>query len=182
MGLCAMESVNQQTADARLAAMLPAQLLQDGEVVVLLIKPSLWFIVLEPLATILGLAMLTAGGVGAVYSGWLRLSVVDVILAGGGLVGLRLFWQFLEWLSRVYVLTDRRVIRVRGVLRVHVFECALKRIQHTEAVFSLRERLFGLGTIHFATAGTAGIEASWRMVARPLEVHRIVVQTLQRYR
>jgi uncharacterized membrane protein YdbT with pleckstrin-like domain len=94
----------------------------------------------------------------------------------------RLFWQFLEWLSRVYVLTDRRVIRVRGVWRVRVFEALLKNIQHTTVERSMRERLLGLGTIGFATSGTAFTEASWRMVARPLEVHQIVVQTIGRYR
>ena len=80
------------------------------------------------------------------------------------------------------MLTDRRIVRVKGVLRVNVFETQLQQIQHTNTTFSLRERLLGLGTIHFATAGTGGIEASWEMVSHPLEVHRIVVQTLDRYR
>ena len=82
----------------------------------------------------------------------------------------------------MYVLTDRRVIRIKGVLRVQVFETPLKQIQHTNVFFSVRERLFGLGTLTFATAGTAVIEAMWVMVARPLEIHRKVIQTMQRYR
>jgi len=95
---------------------------------------------------------------------------------------LRLFWQFLEWLSRVYVLTDRRVVAVAGVLRVRVFEAPLQQVQHTNLLLSLRERLFGLGTVAFATAGTAIAEAYWLMLADPLEVHRKIVQTLNRYR
>jgi hypothetical protein len=80
------------------------------------------------------------------------------------------------------VLTDRRVMRLQGVLRVHMFEAALKQLQHTEVYWSVRERLFGLGTIGFATAGTAFAEAHWQMVARPLEVHQIIRKTIERYR
>ena len=106
----------------------------------------------------------------------------DLLLVSVGVGGIRLFWQFLEWLSRVYVLTDRRVIRVKGVIRVQVFEAPVQQVQHTNTTFSLRERLFGLGSIHIATAGTGVTEASWVMLANPLEVHQKLVQALNRYR
>jgi uncharacterized membrane protein YdbT with pleckstrin-like domain len=106
----------------------------------------------------------------------------DAELLVVALAGLWLFWQFLEWLSRIYVLTDRRIIRLQGVLRVHMFESALKQLQHTEVYLSLRERVFGLGTIGFATAGTAFAEAHWQMVAKPFEVHQIIRKTIERYR
>ena len=108
--------------------------------------------------------------------------VISPILFGLVLIGLRVGWQFLEWLSRVYVLTDARVLRVMGVLRVQVFEAPLKQIQHTDTVFSLRERFLGLGSIAFSTAGTGSIDAVWRMVAQPLDVHQRVVHALNRYR
>ncbi len=167
---------------ARAAAMLPAELLQPHEIIVLLLKPSPWFIVLAPLKTLVLLVVMVLGLV--LLNSYVDLGVShrDLVLLGVALVGMRLFWQFLEWLSRVYVLTDQRLIRVRGVLRVQVFECQLSQVQHTQTLFSIRERLFGLGTIAFATAGTAITEAFWTMVARPLEVHHVVVQTLRRYR
>ena len=43
---------------SRLAAMLPAQLLQPGEIIILLLKPSPLFILLAPLNTLVLLAML----------------------------------------------------------------------------------------------------------------------------
>ncbi len=168
--------------DPRALAMLPTQLLHDGEVIILLLKPSPWFIVLDVLPWLGCLGLVLTGGLVLTAQGLWSLGRTDLVLAALTLAGLRLFWQFLEWLSRVYVLTDRRILRVRGVVRVQVFECALSRIQHTQADFSLRERLFGLGTISFATAGTAVVEVSWRMLAKPLEVHQIVLRTLDRYR
>ncbi len=175
------------TAQARMIGMLSPDLLQPSEIIILLLKPSPWFIPLSCLRFLTGatlvLVLLTLG----IRRGWVNLGSLnmvprDVMLAYLGVIGARLFWQFLEWSSRVYVLTDRRVIRLQGVIRVHLFEASLKQIQHTSVYFSLRERLLSLGTIHFATAGTGITEASWQMLARPLEVHRILRQTLERYR
>lgn len=167
---------------SRAAAMLPAELLQPGEIIILLLKPSPLYIVLAPLGTIVGLMAITALAVWVNQALHLGLARQDLMLIGALLIGLRLFWQFLEWLSRVYVLTDRRMISVQGVLRVSVIEAPLQQIQQTYATFSIRERLFALGTIAFATAGTAFVEAYWQMVAKPLEVHQKVVQTINRYR
>jgi hypothetical protein len=171
-----------EAAMRRAAAILPAELLQPSEMIILLLKPSPLFIVLAPLRTLVVLLVLTLAALAANAQLGLDVARRDIILAGIALIGLRLFWQFLEWLSRVYVLTDQRVIRVRGVLRVSVFESRLEQIQHTDTVFSIRERIFALGTITFATAGTAVAEAAWVMIARPLEVHQIVIRTIRRYR
>ncbi len=169
-------------AAARAAGMLPAELLQPGEIIILLIKPSPWFILLAPLKSLTLILVLTiAAWVANSYLAF-GVSGQNVALAGITLLLVRVFWQFLEWLSRVYVLTDRRIISVAGVLRVLVFETMLENIQHTNTHFSLRERLFALGTIGFATAGTAVGETYWLMLTNPLEVHQKVVQTLQRYR
>lgn len=163
-------------------AILPAQLLQPGEIIILLLKPSPWFIVLSCLGFLAGTVIVAAALLMLIKSGVVSFTNRhDVIVGAVGVCGIRLFWQLLDWLSRVYILTDQRVIRVRGVLRVQVFECPLKQVQHTSAYFSMRERIFGLGTITFATAGTAGIEAAWEMLSQPLEVHQVVVQTLNRY-
>lgn len=168
---------------ARMVTMLPAELLQPTEIIVLMLKPSAWFILLSCIGTLIGIIIAAAIALALIDRNVpIGIGRKDVVLLAMGLIAARLFWQFLEWLSRVYVLTDRRVIRVRGVLRVSVFEAPIKLVQHTNTFFSLRERFFGLGTIGFATAGTGIVEAHWEMLPQPLEVHRIVVQTLNRYR
>ena len=172
-----------ELTQARVMTLLPAELLQGGEAIVLLLKPSPWFIVLEPLFPLLAMLVTLVAILWADNQGYsVGLAHHDILLLGIGVIGARVFWQFLEWLSRVYVLTDRRVIRVKGVIRVQVFETQLQQIQHTNTTFSLRERIFGLGSIHIATAGTATTEASWVMLPNPLEAHRILTQTINRYR
>lgn len=168
---------------ANAAALLPAELLQPGELIILLIKPSAWFILLGCLRFLAIVGIITLALLWlSLPEGWRYLDRGDILLLGTGICMARLFWQFLVWLSHVYVLTDRRVIRVSGVLRVSVFETALKKIQHTSTYFSIRERLFGLGSIGFATAGMDAVEAWWLMVASPLEVHQTILRTLDRYR
>ena len=181
------EGVSDGGADAEelppaAAVMLPAELLQPGEIIILLLKPSPWFIVLGPLKTLAALALTTLGLVALQFYVPLGFTQRESVLLGMAVIGLRVFWQFLEWLSRVYVLTDQRVIRIMGVLRISIFESPLQQIQHTSLLFSIRERLIGLGTIAFATAGTGAYEAFWLMVDNPLEVHQKVVETLRRYR
>lgn len=168
---------------AQAGAMLPAELLQPGELIILLLKPSPWFILLVP-ARFIAVVVL-----GAMLIVLLQRRVTDLgidqhdlIVATLAIVGGRLFWQLLEWLGQVYVLTDQRIIRVKGVLNVQVFQCPLHKIQQTDLILPLAQRLFWLGTIGFATAGTASHEAFWLMLARPLEVHQKVIQTIRRYR
>ena len=168
---------------ARASAMLPAELLQPGEVIILLLKPSAWFILLVPLRFIAVTLLCTALAVLLDRKGYdLGADRYDLALIALGVIGVRLFWQVLDWLGRVYVLTDQRVIRIRGVLNVQVFECPLQKVQQTDLILPLMQRFFWLGTIGFATAGTAVHEAYWFMIARPLEVHAKVVETMRRYR
>lgn len=168
---------------ARILGLLPEQLLQPGETIILLIKPSPWSILLRSLGSLIILTLLILVGLTAVRRGLIVcVTSSDVMLLGLVLIGVRLIVQFMDWLGRIYVLTDRRVVRVQGVMRVNVLECSLNRIQHTTATYTLWERLFGLGTIGFATAGQPAAMIHWRMIDRPMEVHRIVIQTLHRYR
>jgi hypothetical protein len=86
----------------------------------------------------------------------------------------------LQWVSRLYVLTNRRIMRLTGILNVDLFECPLTKIQHTYLTLAWYERLTGVGTIAFATSGTGGTEASWTHVQNPLELHERVRSAIHR--
>lgn len=166
----------------RAQTMLPAELIQDDEVVILLLRPSPLYIVLSSGGSLVAIALVALLLAYLARSfprvGWTDTQAFGL---GVGLAALRLGWQSLDWWSRVFVLTDRRVLRRMGVLRVAVFETELRNIQHTSVLRSLRERLFGLGTIGFATAGSDVFEAFWVMLAQPFTVHKVVVEAIHRY-
>ena len=169
------------TVDLRAAGMVPAHLLDGDEVVLLAIKPSLWFIPfssfrwLAAMGLIIAAAPYLARSVPAV-EGQGRL----IIQAAAVLAAVRLLAAAMQWVSRLYVLTNRRLMRIRGVFNVDIFECPLTRIQNTFLRFGWHERLVGVGTIGFATAGTASTEAYWHNVAHPLEVHERIRRAIQR--
>ena len=169
-------------AAQRLEALLPAGLVRDDEIILLHLRPSLWFVPLSSLGALTAIAMgALLLALLAVRIPWVPWSEIEAYSLGAAVATARLLWQCLEWWSRIYVLTDRRVIRRSGVLRVAVFEAPLRHIQHTSVFVTLRERLFGLGTIGFATAGSDVFVAFWVMVYQPFAAHRTVVDAIQRY-
>jgi uncharacterized membrane protein YdbT with pleckstrin-like domain len=90
----------------------------------------------------------------------------------------RLGFALLQWASRTYVFTDRRVIHIRGVLTIDIFQSSLTRIQNTFLVLTLPARFFGLGVIEFTTAGTGGVEAVWRHLKNPLPIHHQLLRAM----
>ncbi len=158
------------------AQAVPAHLLDGGEIVLLAIKPSLWFIPMVSGRWIAGAAALIAAARLApqLNIGW---PIVQLLV---GLVLARLAWGTLQWSTRLYVLTNRRVMRIRGVFNVQIFECPLTRLAGVAVNVSLSERILRLGTIHLAAAGTPGESASWRAVARPAEIHEQLRRAIER--
>jgi uncharacterized membrane protein YdbT with pleckstrin-like domain len=95
---------------------------------------------------------------------------------------LAIAWQALEWWCRGYLLTDRRLVRVSGVLRQVVIEIPLARVQQVMMYKSLRERLCGLGTPGISSASSGEVSfAFWNMVSRPEERMQVIRETIDRY-
>ena len=150
-----------------------------GERVVMSFKPSVLYIVLRSIGVTLTVVLLTLGALWAFRAVGTRLSTQPVVIGAGVLVALRIAWDALEWFARLYILTERRVIRVAGVLRQYTADLPIGHVQHVTMYRSLRERLFGLGTIGFATSGTGLQEAAWVMVADPYGVLETVRNALR---
>lgn len=163
-------------------AMVPEKILQDDEIVLLLTKPSLFFIFYESsffIAVTLVLGALVAQSYWLLTSTSLSQSVVGltvVLLCIG-----RLIWALLVWTSHIYMLTNRRILTIKGVINVHMFQAQLRKIQKTELYRPLGQRIFGTGTIAFSTAAAAAsVDSTWFMIARPLETHEQVVAAIHK--
>ena len=83
--------------------------------------------------------------------------------------------------GRLGILRNREIRNAVASWGAEVDDATEEEIQQTDLVFTFRERVFGLGTIGFATAGTGFHEAYWLMLAQPLDVHQKVVETIGRY-
>jgi uncharacterized membrane protein YdbT with pleckstrin-like domain len=161
---------------------VPEQILHEDEVVLLLAKPSIlfifyssaWFVVTALMLGVL-IAQLTLLGT----SGYFTPTTVAVI-AALAVVG-RLIWALLVWTSHIYMLTNQRIVTIKGVLNVHMFQANLRKIQKTDVYRPLVQRLLGTGTLAFSTAAAGGdIDSTWVMIARPDETHEQIVAAINK--
>lgn len=164
-----------------LAGVVPDHLLDEGELVILAIKPSMWFILFHSakvLALVTALAILAYLVRDQLYE-LTHIGYRTICQIAAAVIVLQTAVAFLHWMSRLYVLTNRRVMRIRGIFNIDVFEAPLAKIQNTYLTLAIHERLFALGSVQFATAGTFGIEATWQNVNNPLEVHELIRRTIR---
>ena len=160
-----------------LAALLTRHILRDGEVVLLILKPSLWFVVL---ASMRFAGVVLIGVIAAKL--WLKPPVAAVRVAelGAFLIAARLMWAVLQWMGRLYVLTDLRVLRLSGVFNVDVFDCALRKVAHARLHRSFRERLLRLGSIEIVPLDDGCPAGDWRTIKRPERVLETIEDTIRR--
>jgi uncharacterized membrane protein YdbT with pleckstrin-like domain len=83
-------------------------------------------------------------------------------------------------MGRLYVLTNYRIMRVRGVLRVDAFQCPLRRIRGTVLTATFTERMLGLGSLFFEVADEQPAAAAWTYISRPAEIQETVNQAIRR--
>ncbi len=175
------QAENPSLAGAAAQELVPGRLLDGGEVVILAIKPSLWYILIWSFRWIIAAGLIVSLLLWQAPR-WTTISTMLLVQTVLGLLCLRLAWTTLQWVSRLYVLTNRRVMRIRGIFNVDIFECELHRIQNTYLRLTWYERLLRLGTIDIATAGTGLIESTWYNVSRPLDVHEELRRAIARAR
>jgi hypothetical protein len=160
-----------------LAALLTRHVLRDGELVILLLKPSLWFIVLSSLR----FAGVVAVGVIATRVFAEQLPINRLLLeAGVFLIAGRLMFALMQWTGRLYVLTDMRIVSITGVFTAHVFDCPLRKIARTRLIYSTRERVCALGSIEIIPSADEIPVGLWQTIARPRAVHDQIVAAVNK--
>jgi Bacterial PH domain len=161
-----------------LTTLLTGHILRDGEVVLLTIKPSLWFIPLQSLF-FAAVVVLLAGTILLVgpNTEHRRLFYLDAVVF---LIGLRLMLASLQWMGRLYVLTDQRILRFAGVFSVDIFDCPLRKVAGVRVVRTFREKLFGLGTLEIHPRDEQWRIAGWQTINHPNEVHAKVAAAIHR--
>src|SRR4029450_1989165 len=93
-----------------LAALLTRHILRDGELVLMILKPSLWFIVLGAMRFS---AVVLIGIIGAKL--WMpKGAAIRIAEVGAFLIAARVMWAVLQWMGRLDVVTGPRVLRLAG--------------------------------------------------------------------
>jgi uncharacterized membrane protein YdbT with pleckstrin-like domain len=82
--------------------------------------------------------------------------------------------DYMRWDNEAYVITDQRVIQVRGIFNKEVIDSSLDKINDVELRQSWLGRIFDFGDIEILTASEVGINAM-RKIAHPLDFKRAML-------
>ena len=155
---------------------VPARLLEGGEIVILAVKPSGWFCLLASLPVLSVALLLAAIGY---FTRDLPVPREAVYLICAVAAAVRLAIAYFQWMGRLYVLTSHRLIGVRGVLREDIACCPLKAVTGVRMSATAIERLLAVGNIIFQTDRQFPMH-DWVSVSHPNEVLAIINDTLRR--
>ncbi|MFP5341548.1 MAG: PH domain-containing protein [Candidatus Limnocylindria bacterium] len=148
-------------------------LLSTGEVVVhrerqhwLVFVWGARYTILAAIAAVL-LAVLTSGmtGDGAVQTVRDVLAVLIVVLFVAAVANLG--WTVLRYLNQEYVITNRRVMQVSGVLNKSSTDSSLEKINDAQLTQSIFGRILGFGDLDILTAAETGVDR-FRMLIDPV--------------
>jgi uncharacterized membrane protein YdbT with pleckstrin-like domain len=90
-----------------------------------------------------------------------------------------LVWGLVRRLTTTYTITNRRLTIRSGLLSRELHETRLERVQNVNSRQRLLERLLGVGTVDFDTAGGASYDFSFRGVEDPGQIVRTVNAALE---
>lgn len=157
---------------------LPGGVIGGGEIILLAIKPSMWQPLLDSGPWILAAGFLAGllTALGQPIPGMSLASSAQIILFVGFA---RLAVATAQWAPRWHVLTNRRIIDVRGIRQVRVDFCPLVDIRNTYVRPTGVEKLLGLGTILFASTEAKDPHRQWRSIRDADAVHAKIRRAIE---
>jgi uncharacterized membrane protein YdbT with pleckstrin-like domain len=154
----------------------PPQLINEGETIVLDLKPH-WFFFIKHI--VFGGALLLVfilwigplGGAGDEYVGW-PLAAVFIGFAAW------VVYRYFVWTYTHFVLTDRRVISRSGIVSKRGTEIPLERINNIDFHQRLFERAIGAGDLSIESAGRDG-QSHFENVRHPDAVQQEIYRQME---
>ncbi len=83
--------------------------------------------------------------------GWVTFAAILIAIVG-------FVWSVVQWQTQEYVLTDVRVMHVKGVINKQSSDSSLENITDAQITIPWLGRMLGFGDLVFMTASEAGIE------------------------
>jgi hypothetical protein len=159
---------------------VPAEILGGGELVLLATRPSAWFILLVswPMVAPAGVA-----GVALALAGhYWRLStpyeVTAILCLAAGF--LRVAVAAFQWMGRLYVLTNRRLLWISGISHVDMSDCMLTTIAAVSMCATRGEHLVGIGNLIFERRTGGEHPHAWMCLANPAQVQQKIEQAISK--
>jgi hypothetical protein len=97
-------------------------------------------------------------------------TVLALVFAAVGLV-----WSTIQWRTQEYLLTDRRVMHVKGVINKQSTDSSLENVTDAAIRVPWLGRMMGFGDLEFMTAAESGLE-ELRTVKSPIEFKKAFME------
>ena len=150
----------------------PRKLLNDGEEVVLDLRPH-WIYMAEPTLAVLGSIVVGIVALKIDVS-FIKLLAALLVLGCLGWFGIR----YAKWSNTNFVVTSDRVIHRVGVIAKHGIEIPLERINTVFFNQTVFERLLGAGDLGIESAGERGAE-TFEDVRKPAIVQNEIYRQME---
>ena len=184
LGQFSEEGVEARPAPGLLAygQIVPTDQLDGGEIIILALKPSMWYLVLVSVRWLVGAALviIVAPWLVSIYPAFSDQMRGGVTQSAIIITAARLILALLQWSSRLYVLTNQRVMCYRGVIHVALFEARLVHLRNTYVNERRFERLCNVGSIGFSLQGGRQIDAWWDQVSKPHDIHQRIRRAIEK--
>ncbi len=76
-----------------------------------------------------------------------------------------------DWLNERYLITNRRVMEIRGIINKHVRDSALEKVNDVDLTQSVIGRILGYGTVQIITGSDIGVNM-FRRISNPVRFKR----------
>ena len=156
----------------------PRKLLNEGEEVVLDLRPHWWFMA-EPTAALVGSVVLGIVVLRATKGSATWETALD--LAAAALIVFCLGWflvRYLRWVTTNFVVSTDRIVYRHGVLAKAGIEIPLDKINTVFFSQSIFERVLGAGDLAIESAGERGSE-SFKDVRKPSVVQNEIYKQME---
>jgi len=78
---------------------------------------------------------------------------------------------YLDWFNERYIVTNRRVILIKGIINKHVSDSALEKVNDVVLTQSVIGRLLGYGDVEIITGSDVGVNL-FKRISRPVDYKR----------
>lgn len=159
-------------------------LLGEGEEIIFSTRQH-WFVLFAQVLTeLVVLAVVIAAGVLVPVVFRDRITeptIVYIITAALAIiVGFSALGDIIRWRNEQFVITDRRVIQIEGVVNKNVLDSSLEKINDVELRQSMFGRLFNYGDLEILTASEDGVNRM-RAIQNPIGFKRAMQNARARY-
>jgi hypothetical protein len=127
---------------------------------------SIWF------AALVGLVILVLSIVIMLNPHFRLLGWIGVVVAVIPLVEMTRI--FLDWLNERYIITNRRVMEVRGTINKHVRDSALEKVNDVDLKQSVVGRILRYGSVQIITGSDIGVNR-FRRISNPVRFKRAML-------